>query len=143
MNVAAILKLKGRAVATATETATLAEITRTLAAKKIGAVVITDHRGHVAGIVSERDIIRVIATAGTGVLDKPVAHAMTRDVITCTEDRTLDELMSLMTAKRFRHLPIVEGGKLIGIVSIGDVVKHHIAEVEMEATAMRDYIAHT
>jgi CBS domain-containing protein len=143
MNVAAILKLKGRVVATAPLTATLAEITKTLAAKKIGAVVVTDAGGRVVGIVSERDIIRVVAADGASVLDRAVTHAMTRDVITCTEDRTLDELMALMTTKRFRHLPVVEDGKLTGIVSIGDVVKHHIAEVEMESSAMRDYIAHT
>ncbi len=143
MNVAAILKLKGRSVATAPATTPLGEVIKTLATKKIGAVVITGHRGEIAGIVSERDVIRVIAAEGAGVLDKTAAHVMTRDVVTCREDHTLDELMGVMTTKRFRHLPIVEDGKLVGIVSIGDVVKHHIAEVEMEATAMRDYIAHT
>ncbi len=143
MNVAAILKLKGRSVATAPATASLADIATILATKKIGAVVITSLHGDVTGIVSERDIIRVIAAEGHGVLEKPASHAMTHNVISCTSEHTLDEIMSLMTARRFRHLPVVENGQLAGIVSIGDVVKHHIAEVEMEATAMREYIAHT
>jgi CBS domain-containing protein len=143
MNVAAILALKGRAVATLAPNATLTEVARLLAAKKIGAVVICNGDGEVAGIISERDIIRVVANDGPTALDRPVTYAMTRDVISCSSEHTLDEIMALMTARRFRHLPVVENGRLAGIVSIGDVVKHHIAEVEMEATAMREYIAHT
>ena len=143
MNVAAILKHKGRTVATASATSSLMDVAKILGAKKIGAVVVTDAGGRVTGIISERDIIRMIAGHGSDVLSRPVSDAMTHAVVTCVEADTLDDLMSKMTARRFRHLPVVEDGQLAGIVSIGDVVKHHISEVEMEATAMREYIAHT
>jgi CBS domain-containing protein len=143
MNVAAILRQKGRAVTTASPAATLLEIANKLAAKRIGSVVVVGARGEVAGIVSERDIIRELANRGPDCLARPVEATMTRQVVTCAETDTLDELMAMMTARRFRHLPVVTDGALVGIVSIGDVVKHHVAEVEMEATAMRDYIAHS
>lgn len=143
MNVAAILRQKGRAVTTAPPSATLIEISNKLTAKRIGAIVIVGSRGEVEGIVSERDIIKALAQVGPEVLVRPVSERMTREVVTCQETDTLEELMALMTAQRFRHLPVVTDGALVGIVSIGDVVKHHVAEVEMEATAMREYIAHT
>lgn len=140
MNVAAILKGKGRGVTTARPDATLQEIARDLAAMKIGAIVITEPDGRVAGIVSERDIVRAIARSGGASLSEPVHQHMTREVVTCRDHDTLDEIMATMTAGRFRHVPVVDAGKLDGIVSIGDVVKHHIAEVEMEASALRGYI---
>ena len=143
MNVAAILRHKGRAVTTAGPDTTLLEIANRLAAKRIGAIVIVDARGEVAGIVSERDIIRALAEQGVACLKRPVSETMTKHVVTCQEADTLDELMAMMTARRFRHLPVVTDGGLVGIISIGDVVKHHVAEVEMEATAMRDYITHS
>jgi CBS domain-containing protein len=143
MNVAAILRQKGRAVTTASPATSLLEIANKLAAKRIGAIVIVGGRGEVAGIISERDIIRELAASGQGCLTRPVVDTMTRQVVTCQETDTLDELMAMMTARRFRHLPVVTDGALVGIVSIGDVVKHHVAEVEMEATAMRDYIIHS
>lgn len=143
MNVASILRQKGRAVTTVAPSTTLLEVANKLAAKKIGAIVVVGARGEVAGIVSERDIIRALATSGSACLEQPVEATMTRQVVTCQETDTLDELMSMMTARRFRHLPVVTDGALVGIVSIGDVVKHHVAEVEMEATAMRDYITHS
>jgi CBS domain-containing protein len=90
--------------------------------------------------VSERDIIRVIAERGASALGEPVSDTMTRHVQVCDVADTLDELMAKMTTGRFRHLPVVDDGALAGIVSIGDVVKHHIAEVEMEASALRGYI---
>ncbi len=141
MNVASVLKAKGRAVATARPETTLKEIAIQLAQKGIGAIVVVDDRDEVVGIISERDLVRAVATGSNEVLDKPVSEGMTRDVVTCGEDRTIDELMEIMTKGRFRHVPVVEGGKLIGIVSIGDVVKNHIAEVEMEVSAMRDYLS--
>ena len=141
MNVAAILKAKGGAVTTARPETSLLEVSRKLAAKKIGALVIVGEGGSVSGIISERDIIRVIAQRGVEGLSVPVSEVMTRQVITATQSSTLDELMATMTAGRFRHLPVVENDSLIGIVSIGDVVKHHIAEVEMEVSAMRGYLA--
>jgi CBS domain-containing protein len=142
MNVISILRQKGRAVTTANPNATLLEVANKLAAKRIGAIVVIGAGGEVAGIVSERDIIRALATSGAECLTRPVAETMTKQV-TCQETDTLDELMAMMTERRFRHLPVVTDGALVGIVSIGDVVKHHVAEVEMEATAMRDYITHS
>ncbi len=141
MNVAAILAVKGRAVATATPETPLIDIARKLGAKKIGAIVVADAKGGVAGIISERDIIRVVAERGADGLGVEVADVMTRQVVTCREADTLDALMSTMTAGRFRHLPVIEDDRLVGIVSIGDVVKHHIAEVEMEVSAMKGYLA--
>ena len=141
MNVASVLKAKGRAVATARPETTLKDIAMQLAQKGIGAIVIVDDRDEVIGIISERDLVKAVATGNSEVLDSPVSESMTRDVVTCSEDRTIDELMEIMTKGRFRHVPVVEGGKLTGIVSIGDVVKNHIAEVEMEVSAMRDYLS--
>jgi CBS domain-containing protein len=143
MNVAAILRQKGRAVTTANPEAKLLDVAEKLAAKRIGAIVVVAARGEVVGIVSERDIIRELAKHGADCLLRPVAETMTKQVVTCHETDTLDELMAMMTTRRFRHLPVVTDGALVGIVSIGDVVKHHVAEVEMEATAMRDYITHS
>lgn len=141
MHVAAILKEKGRAVETARAETTLIEAARKLASKRIGALVVTDRSGTVTGIISERDIIQALAAEGPASLDWPISEAMTRTVQACREADTIDDVMSMMTARRIRHLPVVEDDTLCGIVSIGDVVKHHIAEVEMEATAMRDYIS--
>lgn len=143
MNVASILRQKGRQVTTASPSTTLMDISRKLAAKRIGAIVVVGTGGEVVGIVSERDIIRMLGADGPACLERPVAESMTRQVVTCQESDTLEELMAMMTARRFRHLPVVADGSLIGIISIGDVVKHHIAEVEMEATAMREYITHS
>jgi CBS domain-containing protein len=141
MHVASILKVKGHAVETVRADAKLAAVAGRLADKRIGAVVVTDRTGGIAGIVSERDIVHALAKEGADCLDWPVSEIMTRDVLTCSEDDTIDEIMSRMTARRCRHLPVMADGRLAGIISIGDVVKHHIAEVEMEAMAMRDYIA--
>lgn len=141
MNVATLLKAKGRAVATGDPSTTLQDIAVQLAEKRIGAIVIFDEHDGVVGIVSERDIVKAVAARGQEVLQLAASEVMTRDVVTCTEDRTVDELMGIMTKGRFRHVPVVENGSLVGIISIGDVVKHHIAEVEMEVSAMRDYLA--
>jgi CBS domain-containing protein len=140
MNVAQILNVKGREVATVPETTLLLDVARKLAEKRIGAVVVMGAEGAVAGIVSERDIIRRLAEKGPDVLSTPVSAAMTRNVISCLETDTLDALMAEMTSRRFRHLPVLKDGRLVGIVSIGDVVKHHVAEVEHEAMAMRAFI---
>jgi len=143
MIVSAILKAKGREVETASPTTTLMQIAETLARKRIGAIVITDADQRVAGIVSERDIIRVLAKSGAEVMKGPASAVMTRNVISCGESDTLDQLMGAMTTGRFRHLPVTKDGKLAGIISIGDVVKYHLSEVQMEATAMKQYIAQT
>lgn len=141
MNVASMLKAKGQAVTTARPDVTLLDIAQKLAAKKIGAIVVVGENGRVVGIISERDVIRAIAESGTLALSQPVAHFMTRNVITCQKSHLVDELMELMTKGRFRHLPVVEDDALVGIVSIGDVVKNHVAEVAMEVSAMRGYLA--
>ncbi|MBK5198465.1 MAG: CBS domain-containing protein [Methyloceanibacter sp.] len=141
MNVAAILKLKGREVVTSAPDTPLLDIAEVLGKHGIGCVVITGAEGKVAGIVSERDIVREIGRAGAKVLKEPVKTCMTKTVVTCREADTIDRIMAEMTAHRFRHMPVVERGRLIGLVSIGDVVRMRIAEAEMEAAAMRDYIA--
>jgi CBS domain-containing protein len=140
MIVANILRDKGAGVATARPDATIADVAAKLATQKIGAVVIVGSEGRVDGILSERDIIRAIAQRGPAALKEQAADNMTRQVTTCTSADTLDHLMVTMTSGRFRHVPVVEDGQLVGIISIGDVVKRHIAEVEMEATALRNYV---
>lgn len=140
MSVARILKDKGRAIVTASPDAPMRDVVRALVGNNIGALVLCDKDGRIAGIISERDIVRVLAAHGAAMLDQPVSVHMTKDVLTCTERDTVDQLMEEMTMHRFRHLPVVEGGKLAGIVSIGDVVKLRLASVELEAESMREYI---
>jgi CBS domain-containing protein len=141
MNVAAILKMKGKGVFTASADTSLLEIAKLLEQHGIGCIVVDGDDGKVMGIVSERDVVRAIGRSGTKVLKEPVSTYMTRSVVTAREADTIDQLMSEMTTHRFRHMPVIERGKLIGLVSIGDVVKMRIAEAEMEAAAMREYIA--
>jgi CBS domain-containing protein len=141
MNVASILKSKGRAVSTVRPNATLLDITKKLAPKKIGAVIVVGDNGHVDGIISERDVIRALSDHGAQALSLTVSEVMTRTVVACQETSELDELMEMMTKGRFRHLPVIEDDALVGIISIGDVVKYHLAEVEMEVSAMRNYLA--
>jgi CBS domain-containing protein len=142
MNVAAILRQKGRAVTTASPATTLLEVANKIAAKRIGAIVITGKKGTVAGIISERDIIRSVSRQGPDCLKRPVSESMIREVATCEETDTIDEVMAIMTARRFRHLPVTTDNALVGIISIGDVVKHHVADATREAIALREYITH-
>ena len=141
MTVRTILSLKGKDCVTITPEATLAEAARLLSEKHIGAVVVTGAGQRVTGILSERDIVRALCKHGAGVLAQTVAGTMTREVVTCTADETIPSLMQRMTAGRFRHVAVVEHGRLAGIVSIGDVVKHRIEEVERESQALKEYIA--
>ncbi|MFZ5675955.1 MAG: CBS domain-containing protein [Pseudomonadota bacterium] len=141
MTVAQILNAKGRAVVTAGPGDTVLAVAQILSAKKIGAVVIVDAQGRIGGIVSERDIVRAIAAGGAQALEKPVKEFMTAKVRTCAPRDTEAELMSLMTDHRVRHLPVVEAGKLGGMISIGDVVKYRIEAIEREAEEMKSYIA--
>lgn len=141
MNVASILKAKGRAVSTVRPNSTLLDVTKKLGPKKIGAVVVVGENGNVAGIISERDIIRAISERGAAALTLMVSEVMTRNVVSCSETSELDELMEMMTKGRFRHLPVIDDDALVGIVSIGDVVSHHVAEVQMEVSAMKNYLA--
>ncbi|WP_428641056.1 CBS domain-containing protein [Roseibium sp.] len=140
MTVAAILSGKGHDTITARSDVPLSEVCETLASKKIGAVVVTDGEDGIEGIISERDIVRVIGTQGASALQLPVSSVMTKDVVTCTEHNNINEVMALMTQRRFRHMPVVKDGKLAGLISIGDVVKFKIAQVELEAEQMRSYI---
>lgn len=141
MNVATILATKGRNVVTIEGSASLLDTARSLATHKIGAVVVSADGSSVSGIISERDIVNAIAKNGAEVLLRAVSGFMTKNVITCADNEAINDLMGKMTKGRFRHLPVVNDGKLDGVISIGDVVKMRIAEAQTEADAMRDYIA--
>ena len=141
MQVRHILRNKGREIVTTDGEATLSEAARLLARRRIGAVVVVDGKGTVAGILSERDIVRADADHSVAALGQSVSRHMTRAVATCSESDTVDELMETMTQGRFRHMPVVEDGRLCGIVSIGDVVKTCIEETTREAQSLREYIA--
>ena len=140
MTVKAILSRKGSDVVTADPNATLAEVVRILAARRIGAVVVTGADRRIVGILSERDVVRVLGDKGPSALDLPIAEVMTRKVTTCSMRDTVAELMERMTEGKFRHVPVLDDGRLAGIVSIGDVVKWRVHEIEDESDALRDYI---
>ncbi len=142
MTVQRILNNKGPAVVTCRPQDKVGDVAKVLADRKIGAVVITQDDA-VMGILSERDIVRAIAGQGGKALEKPASEIMTKKVITCALLDTNDDVMQVMTGGRFRHLPVVEEGKLAGIISIGDVVKRRIAEMEREAAEIREYITMT
>ncbi|CEJ13619.1 Hypoxic response protein 1 [bacterium YEK0313] len=135
-----ILDRKGREVATISPQASLADAVHMLADRRIGAVVVSSGDRDIAGILSERDIVRAVARLGAGALDSSVAETMTSKVVTCAETDSIGDLMERMTEGKFRHLPVVEKGKLVGIISIGDVVKSRVAEMEHEQSALKDYI---
>ena len=141
MNVASILQSKGNDVVTARPERKVAYVVEKLKGKGIGALVISEDRRTVLGIISERDILRGLAEHGAAVLDMQISELMTRDVVTCGPDTGIDELMSVMTDNRIRHIPVVEDGALSGIVTIGDVVKARLEQIERDAAAMRAYIA--
>lgn len=140
MTVSRILGQKGRAVLTANPEENLQEACRLLAEHRIGAVVIGGPAGAVAGILSERDIVRALALRGDAALADPIATHMTKRVVTCTEAQSVNEVMEMMSAGKFRHVPVVKDGRLDGMISIGDVVKFRLAELESESRALRDYI---
>jgi len=143
MTVSTILAAKGRDVVTIEPSASLAAAAKLLAEKRIGAVLILGADGRIGGILSERDIIHALAERGTGALDEPVSGTMTRKVSTCTESETVSSIMERMTAGKFRHVPVVDQGRLVGMVSIGDVVKHRLHAMERDSAAMHDYILTT
>jgi CBS domain-containing protein len=140
MTVSVILAGKGRDVASIEPNATLAGAIAMLAEKRIGALLILGADRRVIGVLSERDIVRALAERGAEVLGEPVSRTMTRNVSTCTEKETISSIMERMTEGKFRHVPVVEQGHLVGIVSIGDVVKHRVREMEQDSAAMHDYI---
>ena len=141
MNVKTIIGNKGRDVITARESDKISDVASSLSANKIGALVISNDGVHINGIVSERDIVHGLVEHGASLLDREISDVMTRDVFTCSPDDSVDELMAKMSGRRIRHLPCVEGDRLCGMISIGDVVKYRLVEIEAEAEAMRAYIA--
>jgi len=141
MQVDTILQSKGTVVHTVPTGAPVSDAVRMLNERRIGAVVVTDEAGAVAGILSERDVVRHLKGDPVALLASPVADIMTKTVITCGRDTSVSQLMEQMTRYRIRHIPIVEDGALVGIVSIGDVVKRKIEETEQEAIALKEYIA--
>jgi CBS domain-containing protein len=140
MNVGTILKLKGSGVFTTAKDKSLLDIARLLTQHGIGCIVIVGDDDKIVGIMSERDLMRAMGEAGPEVLKAPVSDFMTKTVITAGEADTIDKLMSEMTIHRFRYMPVVERGRLIGLVSIGDLVAIHVADAEFESDAMRQYI---
>ena len=140
MNVETILAAKGGDIISIEPTATLAAAAKLLSKHRIGAVVIRGAGGRLAGILSERDIVRALAESGGAALDFPVGQVMTRSVMTCGENDSIAELMERMTAGKFRHLPVLKAEQLVGVISIGDIVKMRVQEIETDAAAMRDYI---
>lgn len=141
MLIAHVVRDKGALVHTLSADATLEEAARELSAHKIGALVVVDENRGVIGVLSERDIVREVARRGGACLTDKVSAAMSREVIVAIPTETVDEGLGRMTDRRIRHLPVIAEGELVGIISIGDLVKHRIAAVEAEAAAMQAYIA--
>jgi CBS domain-containing protein len=141
MKISAILKGKGSDVVTASPDSTVQDVADLLAEKNIGAVLIADGGNRLKGILSERDIVRGVSRHGASLLTLPASDIMTKDVFSCSPDEEMNHLRREMTARRIRHIPIVQNDQLVGIVSIGDVVKNRVDELENEAQQMRDYIA--
>ena len=141
MTIAAILKHKGHDVAHVAPTASVAEVVQQLAARRIGAVLVLDTADQLLGIVSERDIVGSLAEHGKRTLEMTAAQLMTRDLHTATMHTTVAQATEMMTSGRFRHLPVMEGGKLLGIVSIGDIVKARLSQQEQEVDSLKAYVA--
>ena len=140
MTVATILAAKGHDIVTIEPSASLAAAARLLAEKRIGAVLILGADRRIVGILSERDIVRAIAERGADVLNEPVSVAMTRKVSTCNETELVSKIMERMSAGKFRHMPVVDQGQPVGMISIGDVVKHRLQAMEQDSVAIHDYI---
>lgn len=141
MNVGAVLAVKGTKVLTVEPQATLATVAQRLRLERVGALVVVDE-GKVLGMISERDVVHAFAAHRTEAAETKVAEVMTRNIVTCRPDDSLTRVLGLMTRHRVRHLPVLEGGRLSGLISIGDAVKHRLDELEMEAAVLRDaYIA--
>ena len=136
-----VLKIKGHQVVTVTPEQTLASVASILTENRIGAAPVVDHSGRLVGIISERDLVRGIAERGPAALSMPNQQLMTKEVSTCAPGDQVVTLMEVMTNRRIRHLPVVQGGGLAGIVSIGDVVKQRLAEAQFELDELRRYIS--
>ena len=140
MTVKSILSKKGGDVISIEPTATLETAVRKLAEHRIGALLVLGPDRRVIGILSERDIVRVLAEQGADVLKQPLAQVMTRKVVSCSQTETVGTIMERMTTGKFRHVPVVEQDQVVGVISVGDVVKHRLHEMEQETAALRDYI---
>ncbi|MDP7545992.1 MAG: CBS domain-containing protein [Alphaproteobacteria bacterium] len=141
MHVERILALKGNEVISVQLDETISGAAEILSRNRIGSVLVCDDEGFVEGVLSERDIVRGMAQMGARCMEAPVVEFMTRDVVHCRPEDDINTIMAVMTERRIRHLPVSGGGQLLGIISIGDVVKFRIEEIETEAAAMRQYIA--
>lgn len=139
MTVRAILDTKGHNILSVEPDARLSAAVKILGERKIGAVLVMG-KGRVEGILSERDIVRVLSERGAAVLDEPVSAVMTRKVVSCKQSDTVAAIMEMMTLGKFRHLPVLEGDRVVGLISIGDIVKWRVREYELEQEALRDYI---
>jgi FOG: CBS domain len=139
MTVRAILDTKGHQIESVGPDAKLSAAIKTLTERKIGAVLVLS-QGRVEGILSERDIVRVLGERGAAVLDEPVSAVMTRKVVSCKQADTVGAIMEMMTSGKFRHLPVIEDDKVVGLISIGDIVKWRVGEYEAEQEALREYI---
>jgi len=140
MHVAAVIKRKGSGVVSITPDRTIADATNLLTENRIGAVLVMDGAECIRGIISERDIIRALSKYGADALSHTVGSLMTREVQQCSPNDTIAEVMTTMTTRRFRHLPVVDGGKLLGMISIGDVVKQRLDDTELEVETLRGYV---
>lgn len=141
MNVDAILKVKGDAVVTIAPTATIAQAVDALCRKRIGALVVSANGAEPQGILSERDIVHGLGRQGAALLGSRVEDLMTKTVVTCGPQDRVADLMALMTERRIRHIPVLRNGKLAGLVSIGDIVKNRLDEIELETTSLKAYVA--
>lgn len=139
MKVSNVLDVKGTDVFTVRPDETVNTLSHRLRALRVGAIIVSNNGSTVDGIVSERDVAFGLAEHGADLLAMKVSDLMTRSVVTCTRDSSISDLMTLMTQRRIRHLPVVENGKLVGVISIGDIVKHRLAEMQLETDVMRDY----
>ena len=139
MTVRAILDTKGHQIESVEPDARLSSAIKTLAERKIGAVLVMSE-DRIEGILSERDIVRVLGERGAAVLDEPVSAVMTRKVVSCKQADTVAAIMEMMTSGKFRHLPVTEEGRVVGLISIGDIVKWRVREYESEQEALREYI---
>ena len=140
MNVESILRIKGRSVLTIDQNATIAQAVTEMAARKVGALVVSDDGHKVDGIISERDVVNALATHGNGLMTMCVCDIMTAQVKTCTPQDEISAITAMMTERRFRHVPVLQDGALVGLVSIGDAVKSRLEEIQDEATSLRSFI---
>ena len=141
MLISEVLRRKGNAVATVPPEATITDVMETLAQFGVGALVVSADGATVDGIISERDVVRALAAHGRDAVDRTAADVMTSEVVTCSENATIEQLMTEMTERRFRHVPVTEDGRLVGIVSIGDVVNARVRNLETETRQLTNYIS--